>query len=161
MREAAARSRFRAGTRPSERKAKAISGAKDDELALLFPGQADGEGNRCADCNRTVTKQATRCLKCAAKKRLADGKYTNSPEINPVAPRAQKGDRAPLREGDVYMVWLKDEGRAMMAQVFSDKGVVRLQPINHTLPPVFKKPRDIEIRGRVLLTIHCEYPAYC
>ena len=89
-------SQFRAGTRPGERKAKAISGAGDDELAELFPGQAGGEGNRCADCNRAVTKLATRCLKCAARKRLADGKYTNGPEINPIAPLAQRRDRVPL-----------------------------------------------------------------
>ena len=86
---------FRAGTRPGERKAKAISGAGDDELAALFPGQAGGEGNRCADCARTVTKLATRCVKCAARKRLADGKYTNGPEINPISPLAQKRDRVP------------------------------------------------------------------
>ena len=95
VRRGGAMSRFREGTRPGERKAKAISGAGDDELAELFPGQAGGAHNRCADCNRVVTKLATRCIQCAAKKRLADGKYANQPEINPIAPIAQRSDRAP------------------------------------------------------------------
>ena len=102
--------RFRAGTRPGERTAKAISGAGDDELAKLFPGQADGAGNRCADCARAVTKQATRCLKCAARKRLADGKYANQPEINPIAPLAQKGDRAPRTMAKKHRAWKEAGG---------------------------------------------------
>ena len=153
---------FRAGTRQGERTARAIREAPPAELAELFPDQAaEPASNYCADCARPVSKLATRCHPCAARKAWVDGKYADVPEIHPIAPLAQKRDPAPLWDGDTYMVWLKDEGRAMMARVFPDSGVVRLQPINRTLPPVFKKPCDIEIRGRVLKTIHCEYPAYC
>ena len=106
----AAMSQVRAGTRAGERTSEAISEAKDDELAELFPGQADGADNRCADCNRAVTKQATRCLKCAAKKRLADGKYTSGPEINPIAPPAQKRDRAPLTLAKKRRAWKEAGG---------------------------------------------------
>ena len=63
-----------------------------------------------------------------------------------------------LQEGGVYLVWLRDESRAMMARVFLDGGRLRLQPINPTLPPVFKKVRDVEFRGRVLKTIRVEKP---
>ena len=63
-----------------------------------------------------------------------------------------------LQEGDTYMVWLKDEGRAMMAQVFRAGKRVRLQPINPEYPELYRRPRDIEIRGRVLKTIHVENP---
>ena len=63
-----------------------------------------------------------------------------------------------MTEGSVYLVWLRDESRAMMARVFRDGGRLRLQPINLTLPPVFKKVRDVEFRGRVLRTIRVEKP---
>ena len=72
---------------------------------------------------------------------------------------AQNGNRPlVLEDGDVCMVWLRDEGRAMMARVFPDGGRVRLMPINLSLPPVFKQPCEIEIRGRVLKTISVKHP---
>ncbi len=58
-----------------------------------------------------------------------------------------------LQEGATYMVWLRDEGRAMMARIYRDGGRLRLQPINPTLPPVFKRFCNVEIRGRVLKVI--------
>lgn len=75
-----------------------------------------------------------------------------------VPPTAQNPTVGTLRDGDTYLVWLKGEGRAMMARLYRDNGVVRLQPINRTLPPVFKKPGGVEIGGRVLKTIRVYYP---
>ena len=63
-----------------------------------------------------------------------------------------------LQEGGVYLVWLRDECRAMMARVFRDGGRLRLQPINPTLPPVFKRHCNVEFRGRVVKTIRVEKP---
>ncbi len=57
---------------------------------------------------------------------------------------------APLREGDTYLFWLRDEGRTLMATLYWDDGILRLQPINRGLPPIFKEPNEVDVRGRVL-----------
>ncbi len=61
-----------------------------------------------------------------------------------------------LQEGDVYVVWLRDEGRAMMARLFvEDERTLRLQPVDPTRRSVFKAVRDVEVKGRVLKTLRC------
>ena len=64
-----------------------------------------------------------------------------------------------LQEGGVYLVWLRDESRAMMARVYvASRYYLRLQPVNPLLEPVFHKVRDVEFRGRVVKTIRVEKP---
>ena len=82
-----------------------------------------------------------------------DGCREEAEALQAIAQRPPTGRAAPLKEGDVYMVWLKDEGRAMMARLFRAEPYVQLMPINLRAQPVFKYPRDIEIRGRVITTI--------
>lgn len=63
-----------------------------------------------------------------------------------------------LQEGDVYVLWLKDDQEATIARLFVEsETLLRLQPVNPTLPPVFKQVKDVEVRGRVLKTIR-HYP---
>ncbi len=58
-----------------------------------------------------------------------------------------------LQEGDVYAIWLRDEGRAVIARLFvEDETTLRLQPLS-MFRPMFKQVRDIEIKGRVITTI--------
>ena len=64
-----------------------------------------------------------------------------------------------MTEGDVYLVWLRDECRAMMARVYVASDThLRLQPVNPLLEPLYYKARDVEFRGRVVKTIRVEKP---
>ena len=63
-----------------------------------------------------------------------------------------------LQEGDVYAIWLRDEGRAVIARLFVEgEKRLRLQPVDPTLPPAFKAVRDVEVKGRVLKTLRTEF----
>ena len=59
-----------------------------------------------------------------------------------------------MDDGSVYVVWLKDEQKTMIRQVFRDARPgpcsVRLQPLNHTLNPFYTRPSNMVIQGRVL-----------
>ncbi len=63
-----------------------------------------------------------------------------------------------LTEGDVYAIWLRDEGRAVRARLFVERDMegdtyLQLQPVNGLLPFIVKRVQDIEVKGRVLKTI--------
>ncbi len=94
---------FRAGTRPGERKAKAISGATDGDLAELFPGQAAGpvEIPRCkvhwrlkGSCQRGVVAG---CDGCRAEQRA-------------LVAIAQNRNRTPLTLAKKHSAWKESGG---------------------------------------------------
>lgn len=56
-------------------------------------------------------------------------------------------------DGDMVAAWLKREGEATLKRIFVEDGRVRLQPANVTMEPIYTEPENIEIQGKVLMTL--------
>ena len=50
-------------------------------------------------------------------------------------------------------VWLKDEKKATLKKVFVSRDRVRLQPANSQMKPIYARPDDVEIQGKVIAVI--------
>ena len=55
--------------------------------------------------------------------------------------------------GQMAAVWLKDETEATLKKFYSEPGRVRLQPANSQMKPLYTKPENVEIQGRVVAVI--------
>ena len=53
-------------------------------------------------------------------------------------------------DGAMAAVWLKTEHEVTLKKVFHEAGQVKLQPANATMKPMFFKPDDVEIQGKVI-----------
>ena len=55
--------------------------------------------------------------------------------------------------GQMAAVWLKDEKEATLKKFYSESGHVRLQPANRQMKPLYTKPDNVVIQGRVVAII--------
>jgi repressor LexA len=55
--------------------------------------------------------------------------------------------------GQMAAVWLKDEKEATLKKFYSEPGRIRLQPANRQMKPLYTKPENVEIQGRVVAVI--------
>jgi repressor LexA len=55
--------------------------------------------------------------------------------------------------GQMAAVWLKDEKEATLKKFYSEPDRVRLQPANSQMKPLYTKPENVEIQGRVVAVI--------
>ena len=55
--------------------------------------------------------------------------------------------------GQMAAVWLKDEKEATLKRFYSEPGRVRLQPANSRMKPLYTKPENVAIQGRVVAVI--------
>jgi repressor LexA len=55
--------------------------------------------------------------------------------------------------GQMAAVWLKDEKEATLKKFYSEPGRIRLQPDNRQMKPLYTKPENVEIQGRVVAVI--------
>ncbi|HXH22392.1 MAG TPA: transcriptional repressor LexA [Dehalococcoidia bacterium] len=53
-------------------------------------------------------------------------------------------------DGDMVAVWLKDRQETTLKKIYFEGDRVRLQPANVTMAPIYVKPEDVEVQGRVL-----------
>jgi len=60
-------------------------------------------------------------------------------------------DRA--ENGEMVAAWLKEEGEATLKRVYYERGRVRLQPANENLAPIYTDPENLQIQGKVILTL--------
>ena len=58
-----------------------------------------------------------------------------------------------LENGEMAAVWLKAEKEATLKKVYVEPGRVRLQPANSRMQPIYAKPDNVEIQGRVIAVI--------
>ena len=58
-----------------------------------------------------------------------------------------------VENGETAAVWLKAEREATLKKFYLEKGRVRLQPANSLMQPIFAKPDNIEIQGKVVAVI--------
>jgi repressor LexA len=52
--------------------------------------------------------------------------------------------------GDMVAVWLKDKEEVTLKKFYSDNNMVRLQPANTQMEPIFVEPVNVEIQGKVV-----------
>jgi len=60
---------------------------------------------------------------------------------------------AVVENGEMAAVWLKAEAEVTLKKVYHEKGRVRLQPANSQMPPLYTRPSNVEIQGRVIAVI--------
>ena len=56
-------------------------------------------------------------------------------------------------DGDMVAVWLKDENETTLKKFFHEGDRIRLQPMNATMDPIYTRPENVEVQGRVLSSI--------
>jgi repressor LexA len=58
-----------------------------------------------------------------------------------------------VENGEMAAVWLKTEKTATLKKVYAGPDSVRLQPANSQMLPIFAKPDDVEVQGKVIAVI--------
>jgi len=56
-------------------------------------------------------------------------------------------------DGDTVAVWLKAEREATLKKLHREKGRLRLQPANPQMQPIYTKPDNVDIQGKVICVI--------
>jgi repressor LexA len=52
-------------------------------------------------------------------------------------------------DGEMVAVWLKSENETTLKKFFHEGERIRLQPMNSTMEPIYTRPDNIEVQGRV------------
>jgi repressor LexA len=52
--------------------------------------------------------------------------------------------------GDMVAVWLEDRQETTLKKIYFEGDRVRLQPANVTMDPIYARPEDVRVQGRVL-----------
>ena len=55
--------------------------------------------------------------------------------------------------GDMVAVWLRDKEETTLKKIYHEGDVVRLQPANPTMEPIYVKPGGVEVQGKVVMVI--------
>jgi repressor LexA len=60
-----------------------------------------------------------------------------------------------VNNGESVAVWLKDEQEVTLKRLYRDQksGMIRLQPRNSEMSPIFTSPDNIEVQGKPLLLV--------
>jgi repressor LexA len=65
--------------------------------------------------------------------------------------------QANANDGDIVVALLTDspnsEGQATLKRIYREKGRIRLQPANATMDPIFVRPDELAVQGRVVAVI--------
>ncbi len=52
--------------------------------------------------------------------------------------------------GEMVAIWLKDEQEVTLKKIYRESGRVRLQPANRQMKPMYQRPENIDVQGRVI-----------
>ena len=55
-----------------------------------------------------------------------------------------------VRDGEMAVAWLRDEGEATLKHIFREGRRVRLQPANAQMGPIYAEADNVEVQGRVV-----------
>jgi repressor LexA len=55
-----------------------------------------------------------------------------------------------VSDGDMAAVWLRDEQDVTLKRVYREQGRVCLMPANRMMAPIYHRPENIEIQGKVI-----------
>jgi len=53
-------------------------------------------------------------------------------------------------DGDMVAVWLKDKQEVTLKRLFREKEMIRLQPSNTSMKPLYVNPQNVEVQGKVV-----------
>jgi repressor LexA len=53
-------------------------------------------------------------------------------------------------DGDMVAVWLKDRNETTLKKLYHEGDRIRLQPANTAMEPIYARPEDVEVQGKVL-----------
>jgi repressor LexA len=57
------------------------------------------------------------------------------------------------KNGDMVAVWLLNDSTTTLKHFFNEGKRIRLQPANPTMDPIYVKPSDVQIQGKVLMVL--------
>jgi repressor LexA len=55
--------------------------------------------------------------------------------------------------GDTVAVWLKDEKETTLKKIYRENERIRLQPANVTMEPIYTRPDNVEIQGKLVTVL--------
>ncbi len=55
--------------------------------------------------------------------------------------------------GDTVAVWLKDEKETTLKKFYYENDRIRLQPANVTMDPIYTRPDNVEIQGKLVTVV--------
>lgn len=58
-----------------------------------------------------------------------------------------------VENGEMAALWLKAEKEVTLKKVYREQGLIRLQPSNSLMKPIYTEPDNVEIQGRVIAVI--------
>lgn len=58
-----------------------------------------------------------------------------------------------VEDGELAAVWLKNQQEVTLKKLYREKGLIRLQPANKEMEPMYFKPEEIEIQGKVIAVL--------
>ena len=58
-----------------------------------------------------------------------------------------------VENGEMAAVWLKAEKEVTLKKVYREPGSIRLQPANDQMQPIYTRPDNVEIQGKVIAVI--------
>jgi repressor LexA len=58
-----------------------------------------------------------------------------------------------VENGETAAIWLKDEKETTLKKFYAEPSRIRLQPANSQMQPIYAKPDNVEIQGRVIAVI--------
>jgi len=56
-------------------------------------------------------------------------------------------------DGETVAVWLKDRQEVTLKKIYREPGRIRLQPANEQMKPIYAKPDDVEVQGKVVAVV--------
>jgi repressor LexA len=58
-----------------------------------------------------------------------------------------------VENGEVAAVWLKDKQEVTLKKIYRERGRVCLKPANKQMKPIYCKPDDVEVQGKVVAVL--------
>jgi repressor LexA len=55
--------------------------------------------------------------------------------------------------GETVAVWLKDEKETTLKKLYREGNRIRLQPANVTMEPIYTRPENVEIQGKLVTVV--------
>ena len=56
-------------------------------------------------------------------------------------------------DGQMVAAWLRDREEATLKKLYREPGRIRLQPANQAMAPIYVRPEEIEVQGRVIAVL--------
>jgi len=56
-------------------------------------------------------------------------------------------------DGEMVAVWLKDEKEVTLKRIYREPDRVRLQPANQEIQPIYARPENVEVQGRIITVL--------